>query len=681
VSGLPTTAPAQPVAIKRAQFRGDIQGLRAIAVLLVVAFHASLPLPGGYIGVDVFFVISGFLITNHLLAEVYTDGRLQFGRFYARRVRRILPASFVVLVGTIVAAVIFVPPALLTAVMREAMATALYVPNLLFAWQGTDYLAETAPSPFQHYWSLGVEEQFYLLWPLALVLLWMLVRHSRRALTIAVAVLVLLSFTFGLVLTYRSQPWAFFSLPARAWELGVGALVAIGGPQLARLVSPLVAAIGGWLGVAALAIGALLFNETTAFPGTAALVPVLGAAAIIFFGQVASRFGPTAALSVRPMQFIGAISYSLYLVHWPLLIIPTFIGGKAIDLPLWATVLLALVGVPLAWLLYRFVENPVRTSRALSSRRPRFSILLALVASVLTVALAGAVTFGVASRPTSSSRDAAVVTELTGVPTFTDFVPANLSPSIAEASSDNPSIYASGCHLDQVTETVQDCVYGDAASETDAVLFGDSHAAQWFPGLERVAEEQGLRLHVFTKSSCPSATVTILEKGVPYAGCDRWRAAVIDRIAELEPQLVVLSNFAVYPDQGADGIADDVWSAGLEATINAMPDATRTVVFADTPSFTETPAICLSANIDSADRCSAPRSQAAHEARAAIERDAAADSGAAFADFTDLICDADTCGTIIGSTLVYRDAHHISATFSTLLAPNIWRGIRELLQP
>ena len=680
---MPGPSLATPVAaskVTRAPFRTDIQGLRAIAVLLVVVYHAGLPLHGGYIGVDVFFVISGFLITNHLLSEVYAGGRMRFARFYARRVRRILPASFVVLVATIVASLVLMPPALLGSVMRGAMATALYVPNLLFAWEGTDYLAETAPSPFQHYWSLGVEEQFYLLWPLALVLAWRFVRGSRRALAIVVAVLVVLSFVAGLALTYRSQPWAFFSLPTRAWELGAGALVAIGGPQLAHVIRPTVAAVGGWLGLAALAAGALLFDETTAFPGTAALVPVLGTAALIFFGQVGSRWAPTALLSVRPAQFIGAISYSLYLVHWPLLVLPTYLSGRAVELPLWQSVLLGLAGVPLAWLLYRFVENPVRTSTFLSTRRSWVSLALAAVASVLTIVLAIGVTIYSETRPTSSDRTAAGSGELTTPPVFTDYVPKNLTPSIAAASDDNPAIYADGCHLDAPTVAVQDCVFGDLDADAAVVLFGDSHAAQLFPALERAATDEGFALHVFTKSSCPSARVTILDDGVPYTGCDRWREDVVERIAEIAPEVVVMSNFAEYPDQGAGGIPDAVWSTGLEDTIAALPETTRAVIVGDTPSFSQTPAVCLSANIESAGRCSEPREEAAHLDRAALERRVAESTDSTFVDLTDLLCDATTCGTIIGADLVYRDAHHLTATFSRLLAPTIWSAIAEWVE-
>ncbi len=206
------------------RFRLDVQGLRAIAVLAVVFYHAGVPfLAGGYVGVDVFFVISGFLITSHLLTAHRRDGWIRFASFYAKRARRILPASFVVLALSVAAAFIWYPPLLLREVWTSALATAFYVPNLLFAAQGTNYLAETTPSLFQHYWSLGIEEQFYLLWPLIIALgLSFSLRHPK-ALFALVLGLVLVSFIACVLLTFRSQPWAFFrsQLALGNWELAV----------------------------------------------------------------------------------------------------------------------------------------------------------------------------------------------------------------------------------------------------------------------------------------------------------------------------------------------------------------------------------------------------------------------------------------------------------------------------
>lgn len=660
--------------IERAGFRADIQGLRAVAVLLVVVYHAGLPMTGGYVGVDVFFVISGFLITNHLLYEIESTGRLDFPRFYARRARRILPASFAVVVATLIGAVILMPPALLASVMKDAIATALYVPNLIFAWRNTDYLADQSPSPYQHYWSLGVEEQFYLAWPLVLLVAFLLARRSKRMLTGIVAALVIGSFLFGLFLTFRSQPWAFFSLPSRAWELGIGALIAVAGPKLVRSLPGWLAASGGWLGVLAIAVSGVFFDQSTAFPGYTALLPVLGAAAVIFFGQRTSNAGPGLMLSSRPFQFIGAISYSLYLVHWPLLVIPSYVDGKEVELPLAATVTLAVLGIPLAWLLYRFVENPLRRSKRLSESRPRFTLWLTAGASAMIVAVSAGVIFADAHRPTDAGKAADETVALSDPPQFTPFVPSNLEPSLDSVGADIPAIYGDGCHANFEDVAVQSCVYGDVDSATSIALFGDSHAAQWFPPLEQIATQQGLQLHVFTKSSCPAVMAPIVERGVPYIECDTWRDGVIERLVELDPELVVLGNYAHYV-----GVTDQAWSEGLAATLEALPSPTRTLVLSDTPSFSESPSTCISANLNSADACASPVAEAVNHDRAAVEETVAERLGAGFVSFNNFLCDSESCGPIIGSTLVYRDAHHLTTTQARLFAPELWNCIATVL--
>ncbi|WP_343212877.1 acyltransferase [Arthrobacter sp. H20] len=297
--------------------------MRAVAVGAVVLYHAGLPVvPGGYVGVDIFFVISGFLITGQLISMLQSRGRIPFGEFYAKRIRRILPASFAVLALTTVASLLVLPPSTRPGALQDAIATALYVPNVLFAAQGADYLAETAPSPFQHYWSLGIEEQFYLFGPLILLLGFIMVRKSIKRLFWVVLAIVVVSLALCVILTSDSQPAAFFLLPTRAWELGVGALAAFA--LHARLIhlSGRGAAVGSWVGVAGIAVALVVLNSGTVFPGWSALLPVLSTAAIIVCGGSQPAGGAGDLLSRRPLQKIGAWSYSIYLVHWPLLVIP-----------------------------------------------------------------------------------------------------------------------------------------------------------------------------------------------------------------------------------------------------------------------------------------------------------------------------------------------------------------------
>ena len=310
----PDAAAARRGTEKRSTFRPDVQGLRAIAVLLVVLYHSGVEtLSGGFIGVDAFFVISGFLITTHLLESLATHGRISFPAFYARRARRILPAALLVAALTTVAAWIWMPPLALEEVVRGAIATAFYVPNFLFAVQGTDYLAGTSPSVFQHYWSLGIEEQFYLFWPAILGAGFVLCRRREGRLFAVAAVLTLASSLAGVLWMGISTPWAFFGLHTRAWELGVGALIAflLRSRAARRLQHPAVGLLA-WAGLAALLAGALLYDDATAFPGAAAALPVLATAAMIVGGNASGGLHATRLLGLAPFQLIGAISYSLY---------------------------------------------------------------------------------------------------------------------------------------------------------------------------------------------------------------------------------------------------------------------------------------------------------------------------------------------------------------------------------
>lgn len=669
------------------RFRGDVQGLRAIAVGLVVLYHAGVPfLPGGYIGVDVFFVISGFLISTHLLESIRRDGRVGFAQFYARRARRILPASFVVAALTAIAVVLLWPPLSVPRVLRDALATVLYVPNIWLAIQNTDYLSDHSPSPYQHYWSLGVEEQFYLLWPLVLLGLVLLVRRRRRLLIVAVSVIAAVSLAAGVILTARQQPLAFFLLPTRAWELLAGALVGIavleGIPRMSRIA----AAAGGWLGVGMILTGGFLFDASTPFPGTAALLPVAGTALVILCGSAPSRGGPTAALSVRPMQVLGLISYSLYLVHWPLLIVPQGAVGFDRPLPLWATLGLGVVvAVPLSWLLFRFVEDPLRSPRVLTSRRPRLTLLgVAAVTGVLSLGLVGAAAWAQGRGVGGGGPVAEAPATPQAPPGATEFVPANLTPSLEEVADDIPRLYPDGCHHDVPTVTVQDCVYGPPDATVRIALFGDSHAAQWFPALE-VFQESDDRVSVaaYTKSSCPAVSVTVLDDAVPYAACDTWRAAVLAHLTADPPDLVVLSGYSGYELSGVG--AEDrarAWGDGLSTTVRALQDAgSRVLVIGDTPRFAAAPPVCVSAHPRDVLSCAGDPAKALDAGIAAAERAATTDAGAAFADVTPYLCSDDACPVIVDDLLVYRDVNHLTATFARYLEPVLAPQLQALLPP
>ncbi|MFH8249217.1 acyltransferase family protein, partial [Microbacterium sp. B2969] len=556
-----------------------------------------------------------------------------------------------------------------------AVATALYVPNYLFAMDQTDYLAEsTNPSLFQHYWSLGVEEQFYLVWPALLGLAWAVVR-SRRALFGMLLAMVAASFAACVWLTFVQQPIAFFWLPTRAWELGVGGLIAYALMRRERIVPDRFAPALGWLGIAAIAGSVVLFTGDTLFPGAWAALPVLGTALVIAAGASGHRLGPTGILSTRGMVFIGTISYSLYLVHWPALVIPEAIARNG--LPLWATLLIAVACVPAAWAMYRFVEDPIRRAPWLTRARTRRTLIGAAMGSIACLLVATGAYAYADTRTLSTGQDASSPA-IEAPPQVTDFVPENLKPSLRAADDSLPTVYADHCMRGTAATDAGDCVYGDP-SAPHIVLFGDSHAAHWFPAVEAFALSAGYALEVHTKSSCPVATIDSTRRGTPYPQCADWRAAVIKALNDEQPALVLLAGYSD-PDL-APGVDDDVatWEDAYGETLDAI--TAPKAMIADTPDLREDPAPCLSAHLSNAEACGQPRSVALSDVSREAAVHATSARGIPLLDFTDYLCTDDWCPPILGDTLVYRDSHHMTAAFSAELAGVMGDALRPLLPP
>lgn len=370
-------------------FRPDVEGMRAIAVVLVLLFHAyERPFTGGYVGVDVFFVISGFLITGLLLGEQATCGRISISRFYARRVRRILPASALVVLATVFATYIFLGFIAGNEAAHDAKWTAVFAANIRFALLGTDYLgSRLPPSPLQHMWSLGVEEQFYVVWPGLFLLLVLLARgvQHRKVLCVALLAIIGASLTWSVMQTSVNQTWAYFSPLTRAWELGLGALLAVLTPTIANFRSAWIPDVLALVGLGGILVSALILTDSTPFPGSAVMLPVLSTGCLIAAGCANGRTVIGRMLGLRPMKWIGARSYSLYLWHWPLLIIPAQYLQRDLS-PAEATGWLA-VAVVASALTYRLVENPIRRSRFLASRTA-LTLVIGAAIVVVTIVLA-----------------------------------------------------------------------------------------------------------------------------------------------------------------------------------------------------------------------------------------------------------------------------------------------------
>ncbi len=657
----------EPPALRR--FRPDIEGLRAVAVVTVVLSHAGLALTGGYVGVDIFFVISGFLITRQLGEEMFRRKRVDFARFYARRFRRIVPAATLVVIATLLASWRWLSPLRMPSITLDGVFAAISGINWRLAANGTDYFQATAPpSPLQHYWSLSVEEQFYAVWPLLLVLSALLLGRllgRGRAIVTSLVVLIGISYWLSVTVTATSAPWAYFGSQTRAWELALGALVAVTVSTWTRLPG-FVAGLATWVGVALIGYAAWTFTDQTPYPGGLAAVPVVGAVLVIAGGCAGPRWGAETLLGLWPMQFLGRTSYSWYLWHWPaLMLLPAALGRPADT----TVTLIAVVGsLGLAVATYYGVEQPFRRDKALV-HYPQRGIIVGsgMVAVSVAVALgvgALAVVPGGTGGPAVSVAlsPAAVVAATT-----TTTLPANLTPSLESALRDQAN--SRSCFTDYfgtAPNTSPECIFGDPAGTKTLVLLGDSHAAQWAGPVFAWGRQNHWKVWFLAKSSCqagnyPDYVVPALHR--VYTECNEWRTAALAFIAQLKPQLVVIGSLS-------KGVT--ITPAGqTQTTLQLRATGAQVLYIADNPYMGIDPPSCLAQYSDDIQRCSVPRSAAGLDAPARLaEIRGTQDGGGEVWDPIPYLC-ADVCPSVIGTIEVYKDESHLTNTFTTSLLPEL----------
>ncbi|MGW4894865.1 acyltransferase family protein [Kitasatospora sp. NPDC004240] len=681
---------------ERAAFRPDIEGLRGIAVLAVLAFHASVPgFTGGYVGVDVFFVISGFLITGLLLARP-----IGLWDFAARRARRILPAAAVVLVATALAGGLLLDPLRGTDLARDLVAAAGQFANWRFVGQQTDYLAaERDPSPLQHFWSLGVENQFYLLWGVLLLGIARLLTGRRRTAVITVATVAVGVGSLLLCLrwTATSAPFAYFSTASRLWEFAVGACAALAGTALARRFSragqpsgELVRVAGqvtgsagwvsgslgwtlrllGWAGAAAVAYAVFAYDRDTPFPGSAALLPVLGTGALLLAGPAHRALGATDAgrlLATRPLRAAGRLSYAWYLWHWPVLTIAQARYGA---LPWPSLVALTAASAVPAWLTLRLVEQPLRYGSSPAPRRG-----LAVGASALVFPLIAGLTLGGGTVRALGDAGAPVIVPAGAVDGPDLLAPGTrvlgLTPSLARAREDFPP--GRGCEIPLQTDRSPRCLFGNEQSPDRIVLIGDSHAGQWISGVLELAEQRGWALEVLVKPGCPLATLTVRNNvlGRTFEECDRWRENTFTRLATgPRPRLIVMAGLNRYggQDERAEG-----WTRTLDRlTAVGAPLA----YLGDTPMPGKDIPTCLAASDGRSDACFFPR-ETAFERDPLLEGGLAERYGVRVLNLGPLLCPGTgpDCPAVLQGVVLYRDTGHITDTLARVLAPRLDRGL------
>lgn len=671
---------------RQTHVRSDIQGLRALAIGLVVLYHLwPNRLTGGYVGVDVFFVISGFLITSHLLGLIGEQrGPQLLVGFYARRIRRLAPAAVVVTACVLVTTLLVLPATSWAPTAWHVLASTFFVENWHLAAQSVSYLESASqPSPMQHFWSLSVEEQFYIVWPVLLLVAAVLGRsNSRRAIAVTVGLVAVVSMVWAVTHTALDPDVAFFDTSARAWQFAVGGMLAfLPAPRgWLRGVLP-------WVGVVAVFAAALLFTDGTPFPGIAALVPTLGAALVIggrgdeestWSWSFVSRFGP--------VRWLGDVSYSAYLWHWPLIVLLPQIVGRDLDLRLKLGVLATTL--VLAALSFTFIENPFRKSRRLSQRRRRSYLAGVLAAAVLASAALGSV--GVA-KAASDAADASLIAKVTkgdscyaaaaiSDPDCKDVFGTVDRTQLPAPLADKPLAWQDDC-IDDVTQNTEKlCQLGDPNGTTTVLLWGDSHAGAWSSAFDIAGKIQHWRVIVAARNKCPSSLVapeaTSFGEALPkdqQQWCTDRNRWVQDTVVPKADKVVLADLWANYVFPGGADRQD----RGYEDVIDAVRDAGRDVsVMQHVPLTGRT----LEAKVwgpkclaqEPAASCSNPLATAYPPSTSAAFRGLVDDGYGERVRYVPVhqqFCDDERCYSGIGGVSVYFDGSHLSHTYSTSLGP------------
>ena len=651
-----------------------------MAVLLVVLYHAGVPgLSGGFVGVDVFFVISGFVITGVLLREREGTGRTSFATFYARRIRRILPAASLVILVTAVATF-----AVLGFVTGDTTANAgrwaaVFLANVHFTSVGTDYLASLRPpSPLQNFWSLAVEEQFYVVYPM---LFFLAVRAKgtripRKELLVVLAVLMAGSFWWSITQTASNPTAAYFSPLTRAWELGLGAAIAVAGTRLAKIPGGIAAFIT-WAGVGAIAFAAFDFTAAMAYPGWRVSVPVVGTALVIAGGAAPRTNGAGSILGLRPLVWIGGLSYALYLWHWPILVIVAEQSGKA-TLPLAESLSLVVLAVGLSWITYRVIERPIHHKRATARQSITFGLVLVSTTLVLLTLMTTVFTPSAVAVRVIPAPDQAAVVRLVAAAANSSSIPSPLSPSLANAGHDwGGDLGGPLCIASTPQSSSQVCILGDTAGKHLMVVYGDSHAAMWLPALIAISKAARWQLVILSKTGCPSVSLTIARltaagtSGGAYVACDQWHEWALGELRRLHPDLVIFSQENTYTTPAAPGawghqFTETEWGRAVSTMFRAVrASGARPVFLGNIPLLSQDGPACLAAHEAAVQSCSAPVGET-HGPLDQVEASISAASGVTYVDPTPWFCSA-TCTAVIGHYVPYLDKYHVTATYARYL--------------
>ena len=663
------------------KFRPEIEGVRAVAALLVAIYHIWLGSVSG--GVDVFFIVSGYLITTSLLSKMEREGRINLFEYLLGLARRLFPIAFTVLLFTTLFSILILPMTVWKQTIPEIFSSALYYQNWQLANTAVDYLAQdNGASPFQHFWALSIQGQFYVTWPLLIISAYFVARKVlklpvRVTLLAVLSIIFIASLGYSIYITSANQPWAYFDTFARVWEFSLGGILALLIPYLTFKKS--VGFVLGWVGLAVICLTGILLPVSSVFPGFAALLPTGGVILVILAAESGSRFGVEKLLGSKPFLFLGNISYGFYLWHWPILVFyyaylgtdtVSVLGGLAILL---SAFMLSIVSV-------KFLESPVRKLSIKQSKTKLAGILVSLMLPVLLVGTSWGIYLDKQERINEEiivgdsgenrvSDD--IFEDYPGARSISHNIKPNSDietlPSPITAKKDFASFYNDkDCYINSQKSGLSKCSYGETDNpEYTIALVGGSHSGHWMPALEIVAERQNLQIDLYNKDGCRFSGDDM--KGRLSESCMEWNDAVMEPLLSDPPDLVfttanVSSGAAIPP--------------GYLSKWRELEGITEVFAVRDNPRMIVDPPTCVE---ETPDECSRPKVDALPEIPP-WENTENIPNNVIFADMTDYFCEDDTCSPVIGNVLVYRDTHHLTASYSKTMAPALEEHLVKALE-
>ncbi|WP_308298992.1 acyltransferase family protein [Streptomyces sp. GESEQ-35] len=658
------------------KYRPDIQGLRAVAIMMVVSMHVGiLDIHGG---VDVSFVLSGFLIGSQLLAEIDKTGKVSLSKFWARRMRRLAPGMAVVILATAALAWVYGSPLRFRGYMEDGLASALSIMNWRLVETGTDYFAnDGTQSPYQHFWSLGIEEQFYVAAPLVLfTTVWLSRTVFRNRVLVGLFLVAVVggSLYLSVQQTASNQPLAYFGTHTRIWELTFGILLALGAPLLSRMNRGLAAFIS-WAGLATAIGTALLITPETALPGYAVAGPVLGASMVIAGGCAAPRLGAERLLNNPVFNSVANVSYGWYLWHWPILILWPDITGH--ELSYSDRFRVASLSLILAYAMFYMVEARFRNNPQLVAR-PWKGIFAGGTAVAGTAAAAA---FAMTALPLNLSTTAVAAdgtVGYSGPDSVRNSVPqtklSNVAQSSLPKSPDDKTHYGCIDNTD-VTEFVMrdNCVIGDPQGKASIVVIGDSHAWQWGDAFHEIGKKLNAKIITMAKGGCSPEVYSIKnpELNREYSECDSWRESAFEQLKSLKPDVIVVTN----------RVRQEAREAGAEKAFQVFEDTGAKLVYlTDTPQPGRNVPDCLATHTDDISACNPAQDQAIeYPEYRAMEQKVAKRHGAEVIDTLPAFCADNVCPTVIADQIVYFDSSHITAGYAKTLVPYLQPTLKAVL--